>query len=48
MYLEVENVLAQNKMAVWDFLKRAGQEVNVTVSEKGGNSGLELQDKLWY
>lgn len=48
MNLEVENVLAQNKMAVWDSLKRAGQEVNVTVSEKGGNSGLELQDKLWY
>lgn len=46
MYLEVENVLAQNKMAVWGFLKRIGQEVNVTVSEKWGNSGLELQDKL--
>lgn len=22
MYLEVENVLAQNKMSVWDFLKK--------------------------
>lgn len=52
-YLEVKNVLAQNKMAVWDFLKKwecARKQMfqKTEVSENGSNSGLELWDELWY
>lgn len=50
MYLEVENVLAQNKMAVWDFLKKCenAKKQMWKFHEKNNNSGLESQNWLWY